>query len=345
MQKKVAIVLFNLGGPGNLQEVKPFLFNLFYDKAIINLPNPFRFLLAKFISSKRESTAIEIYEHIGKKSPILENTELQAEELRKRFPDYKVFVDMRYSSPGSKEVVSEIKNYDPEEIILLPLYPQFSTTTTGSSLERFAKEIGEIKQLKMICCYPDDDNFIDAHVKLIEEQIKSLNSQKYRILFTAHGLPEMIIKKGDPYQYQVELSCAKIVKKLDIKELDFKICYQSKVGRLKWIEPSTEDEIIKGSKEGKILAIVPIAFVSEHSETLVELDIEYKEVASSHNCMGYIRVKTLSLQDLFIESLAKSIEHLLAKESKDFLITNISDQKKCPNEFCKCIFNMGNNYV
>ena len=331
MSKKIAVILFNLGGPDKLTSVKGFLFNLFYDPAIIGLPNPFRWLLAKFISSKREKTAQEIYAHLGGGSPILATTKKQAALLEKKLNDnedknFKVFVSMRYWHPFAWEVLEELENYNPDEICLLPLYPQYSTTTTKSSLDEFnnllkKSKLKEIK-VKSICCYFQNPNFIKAHVNLINAAIKKIEG-KFRILFSAHGLPEYIIKAGDPYQWQIEQGVDKIIKSLK-QELDYNICYQSKVGSLKWLGPSTEEELLKAAKEDIAVIIVPIAFVSDHSETLVELDIEYKELFAQKCDKAYVRVDALNEDKDFILSLAEQVN--LTK----------NDIRQCPKEFCKC---------
>lgn len=330
-QKKYAVILFNLGGPDNLEAVKPFLFNLFNDKNIIAAPNPIRYFLAKFISSRRESTAQEIYSHIGNKSPILEETQKQADLLESTLagePDeYKVFIAMRYWHPFSSETIEKVKEYQPDEVILLPLYPQFSTTTTGSSFEDW--EIQSVKKsLKIpnrkICCYHKENIFVDAHTNMIREFIEKQELTEYRILFSAHGLPEKIIKNGDPYQAQVEGTVEAIVEKLAIEKLDYQVCYQSKVGPLEWIKPSTESEIERAGKEKKPIVIVPIAFVSEHSETLVELDIEYKELAEEHEVPAYYRVPTLSDNPHYIDCLA-----MLCSGKSDY-------EFQCSNQFARC---------
>jgi ferrochelatase len=333
MAVKTAVILFNLGGPDKLKSVKPFLFNLFNDRAIISLPQPFRYLLAKLISNKREKTAQEIYQFIGGKSPILEETEAQKTALEKILnkankAQYKCFIAMRYWHPFAEDTAKEVSKFQPDQIILLPLYPQFSTTTSESSIKNWqqaSKAYNLTNNVKVICCYPNNENFIKAHAKLIKAQLKKVKNKNYRILFSAHGLPQKIIDKGDPYQWQVELTTKAIVEKLQLNNLDYVNCYQSKVGPLKWLEPSTETEIMRAAKEGKEIVIVPLAFVSEHSETLVELDIEYKELATEHNITGYHRVATLSLQKDFINALAE-------------LCLNPTNVKKiCPESFCRCV--------
>ncbi len=336
---KIAVILLNLGGPDKLESVKPFLFNLFSDKAIISLPNPFRFLLAKFIASRREKVAQEIYKKMGGKSSILEETIAQKNALEQKLSgakdDYKIFISMRYWHPFSCEIIDDIKNYNPDEVLLLPLYPQYSSTTTGSSLKDFQKILSKNKipsQVTSICCYPDDDKFIDSHISLLKAAIEK-TTPPFRILFSAHGLPKKTIAKGDPYQFQIEKSVEKIVEKLAIDNLDHVICYQSRVGPLEWLEPATKDEIIRVAKENISVVIVPIAFVSEHSETLVELDIEYKKIAKENNIKNYIRVPTLSIQDYFIESLVD-----ICINRKQGQTCSSSGKKICSENFSLCPF-------
>lgn len=339
---KTAVILFNLGGPSDLDEVKPFLFRLFYDKAIINLPNPFRWLIAKIISSKRENEAKEIYKLMGGGSTIFEETMNQKEALegalgKVKGGSFKVFVAMRYSAPFSKEVAKEISKHNPEQVIMLPLYPQFSTTTTGSSVKDMEEALRGINykgQIKSIGCYFAEKNFIKAHASKIKEAIEGVGDKKYRIIFSAHSLPEKIIKSGDPYQWQIEQSVAEIVKKLKIKDLDYKISYQSKVTPVKWIGPDTESEIIKASKEKEAIILVPIAFVSEHSETLVELDIEYREKIDEKK-VKYIRVPALGTQDHYIKCMTELVKSF--SEEKKSLVTSDKMYRICPKEHSKCI--------
>jgi ferrochelatase len=336
MSKKIAVILFNLGGPDSPAAVEPFLFNLFNDKAIITLPNPLRWFLAKLISSKRAPIARHIYALIGGKSPILEETKKQAEALEKRLGDnYKAFISMRYWHPFSDETIKNVIKYNPDEIILLPLYPQFSTSTTGSSLQDWKLQCSKYQlntPTKTICCYPLAEKFIDLHAQLIKKSYSQIaDKSKVRILFSAHGLPQKMIDAGDPYQYQIEQNASAIVQKLSIENLDWKVCYQSKVGRLKWLEPSTETEIITAAKQGISLIIVPIAFVSEHSETLVELDIEYKKMAEENGNIQYLRVPTLSIENSFIDSLADICENY-GSVGKICAGSSL----KCSKEFGKC---------
>jgi ferrochelatase len=336
---RIAVVLFNLGGPDSLTAVQPFLFNLFYDPNILDLPQPFRYILAKIISIFRNKKAQHIYSLMGGKSTILEETARQAASLETYLKingkkNIKVFFCMRHWHPMSEEVIKSIEEYDPSQLILLPLYPQFSTTTTKSATEDFTQKVakGKLKavQRSIICCYPDDMNFISAHVKLIQEALSDLDN--YKILFSAHGLPEKIIEKGDPYQWQIEKTVNTIVESLEIAELDYKITYQSRVGPVKWLLPNTEDEILLVAKEKKNIVIVPISFVSEHSETLVELDIEYKNLVNDFDVV-YKRVKTLGIDELYIKSLGEIVKKTL---SANISVASSDGIRKCPAKFSKC---------
>jgi len=307
---KRAVILMNLGGPDKQETVKPFLFNLFNDPAIINIIQPFRFFIAKLISFLREKKAKGIYKLMGGGSPILKLTEFQKKSLEKNLRkkgEYKCFIIMRYWKPRASEVYREVLQYNPKEVILLPLYPQFSTTTTGSSVNEWKNINTNNFKTKTICCYPNDENFINAHVKSIRKFLNIKLLPKTILLFSAHGLPQKIIDSGDPYQWQVEETVEKIIKKLKIKNLNFNVCYQSRVGPLKWIGPATDDEIIRNAKQKLGIVLCPIAFVSEHSETLVELDIEYKHLAQKSGALFYKRVPALGENKDFIKGLTNLV--------------------------------------
>jgi ferrochelatase len=316
---KVAIVLFNLGGPDGPAAVRPFLRNLFNDPAIITAAAPIRWLLAHLIAFRRAPVARRIYEHLGGKSPLLELTARQAQALQQQFVggdnEIKTFISMRYWHPMSDETVRAVKDFAPDRIVLLPLYPQFSTTTTGSSLtdwRRAAKKAGLEAPSAAICCYPDADGFIGALTGLVQSAYaEALKSGIPRVLFSAHGLPEKIVDDGDPYPRHVELTAAAVARGLERADLDWVVCYQSRVGPLKWIGPSTEEEIARAAKDGVPVVVVPIAFVSEHSETLVELDIEYRALAVSLGVPAYHRVPTVSTDRRFIETLKNIVDQAL----------------------------------
>jgi ferrochelatase len=337
---KKAIILFNLGGPDKIENVEPFLFNLFNDPAILNLPTFLRYPLAKLISNRRAPVAKKIYAELGGSSPILKLTKKQSNALEiklkqtQKEDEYKCFIIMRCWNPRAKDVIKDVQLYDPDEVVLMPLYPQYSAATSGSSIKEWkdvCKKNNYNVKTSTICCYPTDQNFINAHTKEIIKKIKDLKN--FKLIFSAHGLPEKNIKKGDPYQWQVEQSVKKIVENLNDENLDWILSYQSRVGPLKWIGPSTEDIIIKNSKMGKHIVLVPIAFVSEHSETLVELDIEYKEIADANGCKNYTRVPALGINDDFI----KAMSELIIKKNEYKITENLYPPKtQCPSNFKKC---------
>ena len=333
---KKAVVLFNLGGPDNLNAVEPFLFNLFNDPAIISLPSIFRYPLAKFISRRRTPIAKAIYAEMGGKSPILEETQAQAHAIEKNLEneedEYKCFIVMRCWNPRASETIKKVKEFNPKQIILLPLYPQYSGATSGSSINEWQDICKKEKletETKIICCYPTEKDFILSYSKLIKKKIDLTKLNETTLIFSAHGLPENKIKKGDPYQWQVEQSVKGLVDKLSIKNLNYILSYQSRVGPLKWIGPSTEKVIKEEAKKHKIIIVVPVAFVSEHSETLVELDIEYRKLAEENGSKEYIRVPAVTANQDFINSLKSSI--LKAGSGKKF-----TSSIKCLDKFKKC---------
>lgn len=314
---KVAIILFNLGGPDSPEAVQPFLKNLFSDPAIISLPSLLRLPLASFISSRRAPKAKKIYDQIGGSSPILGQTEAQARALEEALGaghEWRGYVCMRYWHPMTEAVVRSVKKFGPDRIVLLPLYPQFSTTTTGSSIKAWKAAVAAAKlalPTQAVCCYPDEPGFVAASVDLLKQGLAEAGDRPVRVLFSAHGLPEKIIQRGDPYQVQVERTAKAIADR--IGGLDWSVCYQSRVGPLKWIGPSTDTEVKRAGQDGKAIVLYPLAFVSEHSETLVELDIDYRRVAGECGVPAYIRVPTVGTHPLFIAGLADRVRAVLAE--------------------------------
>lgn len=349
--KKVAIVLFNLGGPDSKEAIEPFLFNFFMDPNIVSAPKPIRYLLAKYISKSRSrGEAGEGYKELGYKSPLLANSQEQAKALEKvlneRSEDgtiYKTYVCMRYWKPMAEDVFKQITTDGVDEIALLPLYPQFSTTTTWSSLGVWKQLMRKHKFSKtstMICCYPLSEGFVKASAENIRVKYEALAKKaekegwrKPRVLFSAHGLPEKIIKAGDPYQYQCEISAERIAREMGIKHLDWATCYQSRVGPLKWIGPSTEEALAQAAADKAPVIVYPHAFVNEHIETLVELDIEYKELSEKIGIPAYERADTVGTHPLFISDLAEMVFDNLDRKGihpgKE--VTPI-----CPERFGKC---------
>lgn len=306
---RIAVVLFNLGGPDSLEAVQPFLRNLFSDPAIIRLPGFLRLPLARFISSRRAPKAKEIYRQIGGSSPILGQTEAQASALEAALghdEEWRAFICMRYWHPMTEQVVQRVRKYAPDWVVLLPLYPQYSTTTTGSSFDLWRRTVARLNvPTRSVRSYPTDEGFIAASVELIRQGLAEAGARPVRLLFSAHGLPERIVKAGDPYQAQVEETARAILARLG--GVDSTVCYQSRVGPLKWIGPSTESEIRRAAADKVGIVLYPLSFVSEHSETLVELDIEYRHLAEKAGVSTYVRVPTVGTHPLFINGLAKLV--------------------------------------
>jgi len=319
MTGKLAVVLFNMGGPDSPKAVQPFLFNLFKDPAILGAPALIRWPLAKFISSKRAPVAREIYAKIGGKSPLVELTVQQGEALASALKAdgqaVRCFVAMRYWHPFTEQAVAEVKAWGADQVILLPLYPQYANATSASSLKewhRVAKAQGLSLPTKSICCYPTLPGMIQAQADLLGKALQQAG-EGARVLFSAHGLPKREIERGDPYQFHVEQSAKAIVAALGQDDLDWRVTYQSRVGPMEWLGPATDDEIRLAGQEGKKLVVLPIAFVSEHSETLVELDLEYGHLAKDSGVPAYIRVPALGTHPLFIEGLAGLVRQALGE--------------------------------
>jgi ferrochelatase len=343
--KRIAVVLLNLGGPDSPEAVEPFLFNLFNDPAIIGLPNPFRGLLAKLISGRRAPVAREIYARIGGGSPLLPNTEAQAAALSERLTAFaeevRVFIAMRYWHPMSEAAVQAVKDWDADHVLLLPLYPQYSTTTTASAFKAWdtaAKRAGLDRPTQRICCYPRLGGFAAALTRRIGEayrKVESAGQGPPRLLFSAHGVPASVIRKGDPYQWQVERTAQTVVHRLAIEDLDWVVCYQSRVGPLPWTKPYLADEVKRAGADGRPLVVAPIAFVSEHSETLVELDIEYRELAQQRGVPLYERVPTVDAAPAFMDGLAELVRMVVASRMR--IHSEIAD-RICPRACGRCGF-------
>ncbi|MDE2227587.1 MAG: ferrochelatase [Alphaproteobacteria bacterium] len=306
---RTAVVLFNLGGPDSSAAVKPFLFNLFYDRAIIDLANPLRWALARIIAGRRAPVTRQIYAQIGNASPLRANTRAQAEALRAALGDgYRVFIAMRYWHPRAGATAAEVKAWQPDEIVLLPLYPQFSGTTSASSIADWraaAARIGLKAKERIACCYPTGRGFVAALARGVADELARVPAgAQVRVLLSAHGLPLRALARGDPYQWQIEATAAAVRAAVGQPALDMRVCYQSRVGPLKWLSPSTEHEIRQAGSEGAGVVVVPIAFVSEHSETLVELDRDYRKLAREAGVPFYRRAPTVGTAPEFIAGLA-----------------------------------------
>ncbi len=335
---KLAVVLFNLGGPDSLEAVRPFLTNLFSDPAIIALPGLLRRPLARFIAARRAPVAHEIYAKLGGRSPILEETRAQAAALERilvsRGYEARAFIAMRYWKPFSDETARAVAEWRPDRVVLLPLYPQFSTTTSASSLHAWGEATAAMTAPQSrICCYPWARGFIASEVELIRQAFaKAKPGIAYRLLLSAHGLPERIVARGDPYRWQVERTADAIVQALGIDGLDWTVCYQSRVGPLKWIGPATDAEIRRAGADGKGAIVAPIAFVSEHSETLVELDIDYAKLAREAGVRDYLRVPAVGTEPEFIAALADLVERAISSATA----ITCGEGRICPAGIARC---------
>lgn len=339
--RRIAVVLFNLGGPDDQASVKPFLFNLFNDPAIIGLPGIFRTPLAKLISSRRETSAQANYALMGGGSPLLPETRRQAEALqgvlgaRLNGDEVKVFIAMRYWHPLTEETAAEVAAFGPDEVVLLPLYPQFSTTTTESSLKAWSAAYVGPGVSRAVCCYPAATGWVEAQAQAIGEKLDEAVGQPVRVLFSAHGIPKKLVTgKGDPYQEQIETTVAAVVAAIEAQRgpIDHAICYQSRVGPMKWLGPSTPEAIETAAKDGVGVVVTPIAFVSEHIETLVELDIEYGELAHEKGASPYLRAPAVGIEPLFIDALADAAVGALSHRGvAPFGQGCKADWKACPH--------------
>jgi protoporphyrin/coproporphyrin ferrochelatase len=327
MGEKTGIVLLNLGGPDSLDAVGPFLYNLFSDPDIIDFPLSFLFRkrLAKLISSKRAPRVSLQYKEIGGKSPLKEHTLKQAALLEKRLSgslDAKVYVAMRYWHPSTGEAVGSVDGDGITNVILLPLYPQFSMATTTSSLKEWNAELerrgltGKINS-SLIDSYHIHPAYIDAIVDRIKTTLEKFppeTRETVHLVFSAHGTPMKLVRKGDPYSGHIAETVEAVVQTGGWGQ-EHSLCYQSKVGPLKWLTPSTPDTIMELASKGvKNMLVVPIAFTSDHLETLFELDIEYRKVAMANGVERYEVIEGLNDSPIFIEALAELVlEKVVAK--------------------------------
>jgi len=341
--RRVAIVLFNLGGPDRSEAIRPFLLNLFRDPAILRVPFFVRPILARVIARSRVKPASENYALLGGRSPLLDLTREQAAALEAALPDLdaRCFIAMRYWHPFSSEAACAVKEFAPEHVLLLPLYPQYSTTTTGSSLTAWreaAASAGLVVQTTVLCCYHADPGYTAAAAISVQAAYDRARAalpagSPLRVLFSAHGLPKGIVEAGDPYQYQVEQTVAAVLDAWTGARPEWAICYQSRATPQEWIEPSTEMEIERAAHDRTAILVVPIAFVSEHSETLVELDVEYRGLADQLGVPGYFRAPAQNADPGFIASLARLVRQTLAEGPG---LCSFARGRSCPREHVDC---------
>lgn len=315
---KTAVVIFNLGGPDSLEAIEPFLFNLFSDRDIFNLPFGQK-LFAKIISSRRAPKVAEQYKLIGGKSPINKWTEIQRKLLEEKLQNYdpkiSVFTAMRYWNPITKDVAYKVKVEKFDTIVLLPLYPHYSISTTGSSFNEWDRcyNLTNEKILR-VNNYQTNPSYISALNERIDKTILSFPEdirKDIQLVFSAHGTPISMVKSGDPYSHQIKETMDAVMKERNYSHPNH-LCFQSKVGPVKWLTPATDTMIADLSKQGKKhLLIIPISFVSDHVETSFELNIEYRHVADENNIENYIVMEGLNDSDLFINSLYEETTKIL----------------------------------
>lgn len=315
---KVGVILLSMGGPDSLEAIEPFLYNLFSDHDIIRIPRPIQKPLARFISKVRARKTRHYYELMGGRSPQREQTQEQAHALQKLLGKrYRVVVAMRYWHPFTEEALRELFKENIEKIVLLPMYPQFSSTTTGSSFKEFFRVFSKGVYPKVpvieVKSYHDHPSYISAMVENIRENLG--DPEGHFFLFSAHSLPMYVIKEGDPFKRQTEETVELVMK--HFPNIPYTLGYQSRVGPVKWLGPMTDELIRKLAREGvRRLAIIPVSFVCEHSETLYELDIQYRRLAEEVGIKEYIRVPTLRTHPTFIKALGEIVQETLGLKER-----------------------------
>jgi len=301
----------NMGGPNNLDEVEVFLKNMFNDKYIIGAPQPIRAMIGLLITTLRKKEAKENYAELGGMSPIVGHTKRLVRRLNKTL-DADVFYKMRYTPPFAKDVLEDLRDYD--EIYAIPMYPHYSSTTTKSSIEELQKWAKKLKikaKIKTLDSYYDNEDYNKAIVERIKERMRDVNTEDYELIFSAHGLTQRIIDKGDPYQDHVlkNVECAKKeLEKQGIKFKNIQVAYQSRLGPVEWIKPYMD--VTLNEMAGKKVLVYPISFTVDNSETEFELVVEYKEIADEVGIADYRVAKAPNHDEYFM----KTVKHLYENE-------------------------------
>ena len=327
---RVGVLLLNLGGPEQLEDVRPFLFNLFADPEIIRLPFPWlQKPLAWFISTNRAKTSQENYKQIGGGSPLRRITEEQATALKHSLVDKgheaEIYIGMRYWYPFTEEAIARIKRDGVDQLVILPLYPQFSISTSGSSfrlLEQIWLDDPTLDRINytVIPSWYSRPGYVNAMADLIRQELDKLpNPDQAHVFFSAHGVPVSYVEEaGDPYQREIEHCTELIMRALD-RPNAHTLAYQSRVGPVEWLQPYTEEAIEALAQEGVgTLVVVPISFVSEHIETLQEIDIEYREIAEEAGIEHFCRVPALNTHQGFIDDMANMVVEAMESPRKRF---------------------------
>ncbi|TVQ46065.1 MAG: ferrochelatase [Gloeocapsa sp. DLM2.Bin57] len=343
---RVGVLLLNLGGPEQIEDVRPFLYNLFADPEIIRLPFPWlQKPLAWLISTLRAKKSQKNYLEIGGGSPLRRITEAQgtalAEVLANQGQDVRVYVGMRYWHPYTEEAIAKIKSDQITNLVILPLYPQFSISTSGSSfrvLEEMWLEDPSLGNLEytLIPSWYDHPGYLQAMADLIATELDQFsNPEQVHVFFSAHGVPQSYVEEaGDPYQREIE-ECTRLIMKTLNRSNPYTLAYQSRVGPVEWLKPYTEDALQELGAQGiKDLVVVPISFVSEHIETLQEIDLEYREIAEEAGIDNFARVPALNTDAQFINALASLVTEALNKDACTFreVIRPTKNMKMYPQE-------------
>ncbi|MBJ7298294.1 MAG: ferrochelatase [Dolichospermum sp.] len=335
---RIGVLLLNLGGPDKPEDVGPFLYNLFSDPEIIRLP--FRWMqkpLAWFIATRREKTSQINYQQIGGGSPLRRITEEQGAAIKAQLgelgQEVNIYVGMRYWHPYTEEAIAQITQDNLDKLVILPLYPQFSISTSGSSfrlLEQLWKENPKLQSLEytVIDSWYKEPGYLQAMAELIVGELEKFpHPQDVHIFFSAHGVPKSYVEEaGDPYQQEIE-ECTDLIMQTLNRPNPHTLAYQSRVGPVEWLKPYTEDALKElGVKGVKDLIVVPISFVSEHIETLQEIDIEYREIAEEAGIHNFGRVPAPNTNPVFIKALSDLI--IDALKQPDLKLSQVTQMKK-----------------
>ncbi|HTP52627.1 MAG TPA: ferrochelatase [Anaeromyxobacteraceae bacterium] len=311
---KTAVFLMNLGGPRNLAEVEPYLYELFSDPLVVTAPlGPLRPLFARLVSHFRAPSSAEKYALIGGRSPLVEGTEAQARALASALgPDFTVHLAMRCGHPNTEEAVREALAAGAEQAVSLPLYPQFANATTTSSLREMRRVWPQDRPLFEVCSYPDHPGWLDAAAAALREAIARVgpeNRDRLLVVFSAHGLPMSQVAKGDPYPREIEASARGIAERAGVKE--WQVTYQSRVGPARWLGPDTT-KWLEANARGRAVVTHPIAFVCEHLETLYDMDILAAAGAKEGGALEYHRAAAVGSRPEFIGALVDLVRKALS---------------------------------
>jgi ferrochelatase len=315
---RTAVFLMNLGGPRSLEEVEPYLYELFSDPLLISAPfGPLRPLVARIISRTRAPSSAEKYALIGGKSPIVEGTQAQARALEKVLGSgYGCHLAMRCGHPNTEEGVREALAAGSDRAVALPLYPQYANATTKSSLLELRRLWPKERPLVEICTWHDNDAYLDASAAALRETLAQVPPElrgEVLVVFSAHGLPMSQVRKGDPYPGYIEHSSRETARRAGLPSGAFQVTYQSRVGPTKWLGPDTV-EFLEQNARGRAIVAVPIAFVSEHLETLYDLDHLAKDAAAKGGAALYLRVPALGTRPDFVAALADVVRRGIAAQ-------------------------------